>query len=68
MKVRLEFKLPDMWVGAFWRVERRNVPIGAEKTVDLWVCLVPMFPIHFTWNRIYHGMVWKDRTAVRYDQ
>lgn len=36
--VWLEFKPQDMWVGAFWK---KNGPL-----VDIWVCLVPMVPIH----------------------
>lgn len=41
MKVRLEFKAADCWVGAFW--DRRG------DVMHLWVCLVPMLPLHVTW-------------------
>lgn len=35
MTVRLEFKPQDCWIGAFW------------KPGHVWVCLLPMLPIHF---------------------
>jgi hypothetical protein len=40
----LEWKLADLWVGAFWRNSRR------ENRFDLWVCVVPFLPIHFTYD------------------
>ena len=33
--MRLEFKLQDMWIGAFW------------KPGHLWVCILPCLPLHF---------------------
>lgn len=44
MKVRVEFKLEDMWVGVFWRKWEFGRAIG----IDIWICLVPCFPIHIT--------------------
>lgn len=38
-KIRLEFKVEDMWIGIFWK---RNRP-------DIWICFIPMFPVH-VWN------------------
>jgi hypothetical protein len=35
---QLEFKLQDMWIGMFWR--------RGGSTFDLWICLLPCFPIH----------------------
>ncbi len=43
MRLRLEFKKQDLWIGAYW--DRDNV----------WICLVPMFPIHI--SRIQKGGV-----------
>lgn len=40
--IKIEFKLEDFWVGAFWRRD------GAM--FDLWVCLIPCFPIHYSRN------------------
>lgn len=39
--IGLEFKLQDFWVGAFWDITRYNG--------DIWICLIPMFPIHIEW-------------------
>lgn len=49
-KVRLEFKLADMWVGAFWRRGRYfNDETGLTvKTLEIWICLLPCLPIHVT--------------------
>lgn len=48
MSVRIEWKPADLWVGAYWRkteVENRD----KERTrYDLWICLLPMVPIHLT--------------------
>lgn len=41
MKVQLEFKVQDCWVGAFWKRE--------EGIQHLWVCVIPMFPVHIIW-------------------
>ncbi len=40
---RFEFKLPDLWVGAFWK--------RSGNCVDLWVCLLPCVPLHVLWWR-----------------
>lgn len=49
MRIRLEFKLADMWVGLFWR---RGWPMdGNGLQVDMWICLIPCLPIHVTWRR-----------------
>ena len=37
MKIRIEFKPQDLWVGAFW------------KPGHLWICILPMVPIHVMW-------------------
>jgi hypothetical protein len=56
MKARIEFKLEDFWVGAFWKrattVQYDTVPYGRTGSrVDVWVCIVPCFPLHLTWER-----------------
>jgi hypothetical protein len=45
--IHWEFKLEDFWIGVYWR---RNRP-----TCDLqvWVCPIPMFPIHISWSLRY---------------
>lgn len=39
----LEWKPQDFWVGAFWRFDEQ------WRYGDLWVCLLPCLPIHFSW-------------------
>lgn len=42
VEVRLEWKPQDCWIGVFWRRE-----VGWRFTqLDVWVCLLPMVPIH----------------------
>ncbi len=51
-----ELKLEDLWIGAFWRLERSkfNNDYGTLYAVDVWICLVPCVPLHISWNR------WED--------
>lgn len=54
MGVCVEFKPEDFWIGAFWKITRvRHASAGEVyfvRRVDLWICLVPMLPIHFHWH------------------
>jgi len=38
MKIRLEFKKEDCWIGLYWK--------KSNSRLDIWVCLIPCFPIH----------------------
>lgn len=38
---RFEFKLQDMWVGWYWH--------NSTYQFDLWICFVPMLPLHIGW-------------------
>lgn len=40
--VGVEWKPQDCWLGVFWK---RDHPMS----LDVWVCLLPMVPIHFGW-------------------
>lgn len=54
MKIRLEFKIEDMWVGLFWRRKRwHGDPQSGGPCIqtDVWICLVPCLPIHITHYR-----------------
>ena len=54
----LEFKLQDCWIGVFWKRDsyetyhRRGIDNPALPAIgysfDLWVCLIPMLPIHYS--------------------
>ena len=39
---QLEFKPQDCWIGAYWRRD------GTYRRIDVWVCLLPMLPLHFS--------------------
>lgn len=47
--VRLEAKPADLWMGAFW--SSTTGPTGRWAILDVWVCLVPMLPVHLFFNR-----------------
>lgn len=42
MKIKLEFKPQDLWLGLYWEYKK---DFG-----HAWLCLIPMLPIHFTWE------------------
>lgn len=45
----VEWKPQDCWVGVFWK---RKCPLS----LDVWVCLLPMLPIHFGYiASVEHG-------------
>ena len=50
-KIRFEFKLADLWVGAFWKSTHQAAGGGKweRATFDLWVCFVPCVPLHLRW-------------------
>ena len=41
MELKLEFKKQDCWIGLFWR--------KTKHINEVWICIIPMFPIHITW-------------------
>jgi hypothetical protein len=59
-KIRIEFKLEDLWVGLFWKSKWQMTPLkmdgghsitGYERSsFDLWICLIPCVPIHLNWT------------------
>jgi hypothetical protein len=53
MQIRLEFKPQDLWVGLYWTRRRyHDTDTGAAGWMtDLWVCVVPMVPLHIRWWR-----------------
>jgi len=52
MKVRLEFKPQDLWIGVFWKrlpgYDPEEEPVAE---VHVWICLLPMLPLHIQWAR-----------------
>jgi hypothetical protein len=47
-RFRVEWKPQDAWVGAFWKTTRY---LSGQKETHLWVCILPMIPLHFHWWR-----------------
>lgn len=45
---RIEWKPQDLWVGVFWK---RQTGYRGLPSLDVWVCLLPMLPIHFGHKR-----------------
>jgi hypothetical protein len=45
MRISVEFRMQDLWVGVHWG--RRPHWIGGT---DIYVCLIPCFPIHVVWS------------------
>ncbi len=60
MKICVEFKPQDCWVGVFWRrsvVRREHRPKEGRKgrlfvvscpRLDVWICVLPCLPMHIT--------------------
>lgn len=49
MKIRIEFKPQDLWIGAYWEnrlARREDILHGYADAFHLWICLLPMLPIH----------------------
>lgn len=55
--IRLEFKPEDLWVGLFWRRSSAHAIAKEVRALDVWVCIVPMLPIHYrkvtSWETCY---------------
>jgi hypothetical protein len=47
MRVNLEFKPQDLWIGAYWKRARW---IGGT-LIHIWICVLPCLPIHIRWYR-----------------
>ena len=43
MKITLEYKIQDFWIGLFWQTKAGKLHI--------YVCLIPCFPIHIALDR-----------------
>lgn len=46
--LRIEWKPQDCWVGVFWE--------QSPFRLDIWVCVVPMLPLHFGWKGQVYAM------------
>ena len=48
LTLRLEFKPQDCWIGVFWRTTPKA---NWMQRIDVWICVVPMLPMHISWLR-----------------
>jgi len=49
IRIRFEFKLPDFWVGLFWKTTNCETDEGPKPLfTDFWICIIPCFPLHIT--------------------
>ena len=46
MKIKVEFKLQDFWIGGFWKIEEEFGQGESIAYLHIWICLIPCFPIH----------------------
>ena len=52
MIIRLEFKPQDLWIGVYWKSEFVPSDFSYREghwVWDIWVCIIPMLPIHIGW-------------------
>lgn len=48
-RLRVEWKVQDLWVGVFWKTGYATTDNGQEPFwTDIWVCLLPCLPFHVT--------------------
>jgi hypothetical protein len=48
----ITFEPRDLWVGAYWTWRYREHWNPKERKVfDLYICVIPCFPVHLTWSR-----------------
>jgi hypothetical protein len=54
-RVALEWKPADLWIGAYFHsLPGPRVGPPCETWHHVWICLVPMLPIHISWHRWGH--------------
>ena len=48
-RCRLEWKIEDMWVGAYWKPGYTQTDNGPRWWwTDIWICVIPCVPLHLT--------------------
>ena len=68
MKIRIEFKLQDMWVGGFWEKIPYLFRSEGLYTVNIYICLIPCFPIHIWWDKIDYAKQIEDASQKSDDE
>ncbi len=53
IKVKQEFKKQDFWIGCYWEIRRKGtIGLSTERVYHLWICFLPMFPLHISWKNL----------------
>jgi len=47
-EINMKFQPRDIWVGVYWYLTR-SIESHYRK-LDVYVCIIPMFPIHLRWE------------------
>lgn len=55
--IQLEFYLPDLWIGAYWRTDPCNRQ-GTQRQCSIWIALIPCLPVRIWW--IYNAKPGKE--------
>lgn len=50
VRVRLEFKLADFWIGGYYDKGEQDWLSGSQEH-NLWICILPTLPLHLSWWR-----------------
>lgn len=50
MKIEIQFKLQDMWIGLYWKHRYEYNFEFQCNYYDFYICLIPCFPIHIYYD------------------
>ena len=53
LRITGEFNPQDIWIGIYWEMD--TLHYMNAKSIDIYFCLIPMFPIHIekSWPSIF---------------
>lgn len=57
VRVRLEFKLADFWIGVYPATGEHDL-LSGQFEQHVWICLLPTLPIHLSWWRKEPSRPW----------
>lgn len=54
--IGFEYKISDFWIGLYYKCNRNDrLPNEIIKEVDIWVCFIPCFPLHISYEIIRYA-------------